>query len=105
MQVSTRGRRSLHDLLEQRQDRVADDERLLAQRGEVDVLGHRGRGDLLRGLGGDHAELGLRVGERPFDLEPRSDERLLREEPVHLLIAEDVYQRRKHRSTILPLRS
>ena len=101
MQVATCGRRSTHDLVEERQDRIADDERLLAQRGEVDVLEHRGGGDLARGLGRDDAELGLRLGERALDLEPRCDERLLREEPDHLLIAEDIDERREHRPTIL----
>ena len=105
VQVATCNRGSTHDLVEQRQDRIADDERLLAQCGEVDVLGHCGGRDLARGLGRDYAELGLRLGERALDLEPRCDERLLREEPDHLLIAEDVDQRREHRPTILGARS
>jgi hypothetical protein len=69
------------------------------------VLGHRSGCNLARGLGRDHAELGLRVRERSLDLEPRFDERLLREEPDHLLIAEDVDQRREHLPTILGVRS
>ena len=105
MQVTACGRRSLHDLLEQRQDRIADDERLLAEGREVDVLGHRGGGDLARRLGRDHPELGLRAGERALDLEPRGHERLLREEPEHFFVAEDVNERRVHRSTILRVRS
>ncbi len=104
VQMPTRGRGSTHNLVEERQDRIAHDERLLAQVGEVDVLEHRCGRDLLRGLGRDHAELGLRPGERALDLEPRCDERLLGEEPDHLLIAEDVDQRREHRPTILGLK-
>jgi len=105
VEVATRRRGPLNDLIEERQDRIADDERLLAQRGAIDVLGHRGGRDLARGIGRDDPELGLRVGERTLELEPRCDERLLREEPDHLLIAEDVDQRREHRPTILGVRS
>ena len=71
---------SIADLLEQRQDRIADDERPRAQSLQVDGLRYRGPLDRRGGLGGDDPELGLRGGERPLDLEPRLDERPLREE-------------------------
>ena len=58
-------------LLEERQDRIADDEGALAEALEVDPA-RDGRGvDRRCGLRGDDPGVCLRVGERPLDLEPR----------------------------------
>ena len=59
------------DLLEQRQDRIADDEGALAEALEVDPA-RDGRGvDRGCGLRGDDPGVCLGVGKRPLDLEPR----------------------------------
>ena len=84
------GRGPRFHLVEQRQDRVADDPRPAAKQAEVDPLDGRGRDDRLRGLGRDQSQLGLRRGQGSFDLEPALDEHRLRAELVGVFVAEDV---------------
>ena len=87
------------DLLEQGQDRVADGERPRAQVHEVDVLRHRDRLDDDSRLRRDDSQFGLRRRERPLHLEPRVDQRLLREELRDDFVAEPVDKRQEHAVT------
>ena len=89
--------RGVPDLLEQRQDRIADDERPFAKDGELDSIRCGGGLDGSRGIRGDDPEAGLRLGERPLDLEPGGHERFLREELCDLVVAEHVDERQEHR--------
>ena len=90
-------RGSIADLLEQGQDRIADHERPRAQSLQVHGLRYCGPLDRSGGLGGKEPERGLRGGKRPFHLEPRSDERPLREDLRDLVVAEPIDQRQEHR--------
>ena len=85
--------RCADDLLEQRQDRIADDERPLAEAREVDAAGRRGGVDRSGGVGWDDPELGLHVRKCPLDFEPGVDDRLLGEQLGDLVVGEHVDER------------
>ena len=81
-------------LMHQRQDRIADNIRLLLQLVEIQFNALRrcvdGNGGLLR----DHAHARLRVRERHFGLDIASDQRLVAEDGAHLRCAEHVAKKR-----------
>jgi len=63
----------LHELVDEWQDRIADDVGLVTKVIEVELVDIRIRGDLTRGFGGDHAAFGLRLRERHFDFDVAGD--------------------------------
>ena len=96
VEVACRLGRRAADLLEQRQDRIADDERPFAEARELDSLRCGSEGDLGRSLRRDDPELGLCCRQCPLHLEPGAHERFLREEPCDVVVAEHVDERKKH---------
>ncbi|MNT49130.1 hypothetical protein D3C72_1859620 [compost metagenome] len=79
-----------HELVHQRQDRVADDVGFLAHMVEVDPLDARFAGDGLGRFGGDHAGLGFGPGKSDFDVDIPLDQRDIGENLAHLAGAECV---------------
>jgi hypothetical protein len=79
-----------HELVHQRQDRIADDVGLLAHMIEVDALDFRFAGDDFGGFRRNHAHAGLRLGQCDFRIDVTLDQRTVGEQLPHLLRAERV---------------
>jgi hypothetical protein len=79
-----------HELVHQRQDRVADDVGLLAHVVEVDALDSRFAGDGGGRLGRDHADARLGLGQRDLDVDVALHERAVGKHLAHRLGAEGV---------------
>jgi hypothetical protein len=67
----------------QRHDRMTGPRQSLPHGSEVQVLEVRLAGDLAGGVVGDDAQLGLRLSERRFHVEPRLEARGLGEQGTH----------------------
>ena len=71
------------ELPDERHQRVAGLREPGAHGGQIEVLQLRLGDDLARGGRGNDAELGLRLGQRRLDVEPRLEARGLGEEGAH----------------------
>ena len=90
MHVAARLAAHGHELVHQRQDRVADDVGLLAHVLEVEALDAGFTGDDGGGLGGNHADARLGLGQRDLDVDVALHQRAVGEDLAHRLGAEGV---------------
>ena len=80
----------LHQLVHERQDRVADDVGLVPQEIEVELVDLRAGGDLLGGFGRDHPTACLGACQRHLDLDVARDQGVVGEDLPHARGAERV---------------
>ncbi len=85
----------LHQLVDQRQDGVADIVGLVAQEVEVERLEAAARGDLIGGLGRDDAAGRLGLGQRHLDLDVTLDQGMVGEDRAHRGSAECVAEQER----------
>ena len=90
MHVAARLAALLHELMDQRQDRIADDVGLVPQPVEVERVEIASGGDLLGGLGRDHAAARLGLRQRDLGLDVAADQRVVGEHGPHRAGAEGV---------------
>src|SRR5262249_4199467 len=101
-------RRVGSDLLDEREDGIADGSSALPHRLEVDLLDYGLVYDRARGVRWNHSELALDLRQLALDLQPSLDVGALREDRAHLRIPEDIEQRVKRWRSfahLLPLSS
>ena len=80
------------DLLDHRQDRIADDLDAFLQALEIHILENRIRDDRVRRFLGDHPQAALHSGHGPLDLEIAADRGAVGKDGAHLLGAEEVLE-------------